>query len=119
MAQEDLARKVDLAFLADFYGGLLTEHQRRVLELHCEEDFSLAEIAQEVGISRQAAHESLSRAAAKLNAMEEALGVASRFRRMEAGLDEALSLLRNKEYTRAAQVLESLQALDQEESHGL
>ena len=119
MAQDDLSRKVDLAFLAAFYGGLLTENQRRVLELHCEEDLSLAEIAQEVGISRQAAHESLSRAAAKLNEMESVLGAASRFRKMEAGLEEALSALRLKEYERAGQVLESLQALDQEENHGL
>ena len=34
MAQEDLRKKVDLAFLSAFYGGLLTEKQRRVLSLH-------------------------------------------------------------------------------------
>ena len=49
MAQEDLRKKVDLAFLAAFYGGMLTENQRRVLSLHCEEDLSLGEIAEEVG----------------------------------------------------------------------
>ena len=45
MAQEDLRKKVDLAFLSAFYGGLLTEKQRRVLSLHCEEDLSLGEIS--------------------------------------------------------------------------
>ena len=85
MVQEDLRKKVDLAFLSAFYGGLLTEKQRRVLSLHCEEDLSLGEIAAEVGISRQAVHETISRAAARLNEMEASLGVASRFRRMEAG----------------------------------
>ena len=69
MAQEDLSKKVDLAFLSAFYGGLLTEKQRRVLSLHCEEDLSLGEIAAEVGISRQAVHETISRAAARLNGM--------------------------------------------------
>ena len=49
--QDDLNRKVDLAFLAAFYGGLLTENQRRILSLHCEEDLSLGEIAEEVGYS--------------------------------------------------------------------
>ena len=49
MAREDLSKKVDLAFLAAFYGALLTENQRRVLSLHCEEDLSLGEIAEELG----------------------------------------------------------------------
>ena len=79
MSREDLEKKVDLAFLAAFYGGLLTEKQRQVLSLHCEEDLSLGEIAQEVGISRQAVHETLARASARLREMEGALGVAGRF----------------------------------------
>lgn len=70
MAQEDLRKKVDLAFLSAFYGGLLTEKQRRVLSLHCEEDLSLGEIAADVGISRQAVHETISRAASRLNELE-------------------------------------------------
>ena len=48
MAREDLSKKVDLAFLAAFYGALLTENQRRVLSLRCEEDLSLGEIAEEL-----------------------------------------------------------------------
>ncbi len=119
LAQEDLEKKVDLAFLAAFYGGLLTENQRRILSLHCEEDLSLAEIAGEVGISRQAVHESLSRASARLEDLESALGVAARFRRMEAGLEEALDALRRQDYSRAERVLVSLLALDQEEENGL
>ena len=119
MSREDLERKVDLAFLAAFYGGLLTENQRQVLSLHCEEDYSLSEIAEEVGISRQAAHETLLRASAKLSGLEDALGVAGRFRRMEAGLDAALSALKHQDYARAARILEDLRALDQEDQNGL
>ena len=119
MAQEDLRKKVDLAFLSAFYGGLLTEKQRRVLSLHCEEDLSLGEIAAEVGISRQAVHETIARAAVRLNEMEASLGVASRFRRMESGLEDALQALKKQDYTRAEQLLDSLLALDQEENNGL
>ena len=119
MAQENLERKVDLAFLAAFYGGLLTDNQRRILSLHCEEDLSLAEIADEVGISRQAVHESLSRASSRLTELEAALGVAARFRRVEAGLSEALDALHGRDYSRAEQILEDLQCLDQEEENGL
>ena len=119
MERENLNRKVDLAFLSAFYGGMLTEKQRRVLSLHCEEDLSLGEIAEEVGISRQAVHETLSRAAARLNEMESTLGVAARFRRMESGLEEALAALKNAEYNRAEILLSDLLALDQEDPDGL
>ena len=119
MAQEDLRKKVDLAFLSAFYGGLLTEKQRRVLSLHCEEDLSLGEIAADVGISRQAVHETIARAAARLNEMEASLGVASRFRKMESGLEEAPTALKQQDYPRAEQLLTDLLALDQEESNGL
>lgn len=119
MEQEDLKKKVDLAFLSAFYGGLLTKNQRRILSLHCEEDLSLGEIAEETGISRQAAHETLTRAASKLTEMEAALGVAERFRRMESGLEEALSLLRKQDYARAETILEELLSIETEESNGI
>ena len=119
MAQEDLRRKVDLAFLAAFYGGLLTENQRRILSLHCEEDFSLSEIAAEMGASRQAVHESLSRAAARLTETEARIGAAARYREMEAGLEDALSALDSKDYSRARSVISRLLRLEQEDQDGL
>ncbi len=119
MPREDLGKKVDLAFLSAFYGGMLTERQRQVLSLHCEEDFSLGEIAQEVGISRQAVHETILRASAKLEEMEAALGVAARFRKMETGLEQALSALHHQQYDRAEALLTELLHLEQEESNGL
>ena len=115
----ELREKIDLAFLSAFYGGLLTEKQRQVLSLHCEEDLSLGEIAEEVGISRQAVHETITRAAARLTALEASLGMAARFLRMENGLEEALSFLKQQEYNRAEAVLSDLLALDQEDTDGL
>ena len=119
MAKEELQKKVDLAFLSAFYGGLLTDKQRQVLSLHCEEDLSLGEIAEEVGISRQAVHETITRAASRLNEMEASLGMAARFRRMESGLEDALEALKQKDYPRTEQILTGLLALDQEENDGL
>ena len=115
MERENLNRKVDLAFLSAFYGGMLTEKQRRVLSLHCEEDLSLGEIADEVGISRQAVHETLTRAAARLTEMESKLGVAARFRRMEAGLEETLLALRHKRYDYAEQLMVELLSIESQE----
>ena len=110
---------IEQALLLDYYGELLTQKQRLYCDLYCNQDYSLAEIAEETGISRQAAHETLTRAAAKLTEMEEALGAAKRFRRMETGLEEALTLLRDKAYPEAEQKLEELLNIETEDGNGI
>ena len=116
---DEVGRKIELAWLTAFYGGLLTDKQRQVLTLHCEEDLSLAEIAQEAGVSRQGVHDMLTRAAQRLFEMEEKLGMAARFRRMEEGLEMCRALLQEKRYDEAERTIESLIRLDQEENNGL
>lgn len=116
---DEVSRKIELAWLTAFYGGLLTDKQRQVLALHCEEDLSLGEIAQEAGISRQGVHDMLTRAAQRLFEMEEKLGMAARFQRMEDGLEKCRNLLREKRYDEAEGVLDTLIRLDQEENNGL
>ena len=116
---DEVGRKIELAWLTAFYGGLLTDKQRQVLTLHCEEDLSLAEIAQEAGVSRQGVHDMLTRAAQRLFEMEEKLGMAARFRRMEEGLEACRALLQEKRYDEAAGVIDTLIRLDQEENNGL
>ena len=116
---DEVGRKIELAWLTAFYGGLLTEKQRQVLTLHCEEDLSLAEIAQEAGVSRQGVHDMLTRAAQRLFDMEEKLGMAARFRRMEEGLERCRMCLREKRYDEAEGVIDTLIRLDQEENNGL
>ena len=118
-AADEVSRKIELAWLTAFYGGLLTDKQRQVLALHCEEDLSLAEITQEAGISRQGVHDMLTRAAQRLFEMEEKLGMAARFRRMEEGLEACRALLQEKRYDEAAGVIDTLIRLDQEENNGL
>ena len=116
---DEVSRKIELAWLTAFYGGLLTDKQRQVLALHCEQDLSLGEIAQEAGISRQGVHDMLTRAAQRLFEMEEKLGMAARFRRMEEGLEACRALLQEKRYDEAERTIESLIRLDQEENNGL
>ncbi len=115
----ELTRKVELNWLMAFYGGMLTEKQRQVLTLHCEEDMSLGEIAQEAGISRQAVHDLLTRAAHRLFEMEERLGVATRFRRVTEGLEQCRGLLAQQRYDQAARLIDSLILQEQEENNGL
>jgi predicted DNA-binding protein YlxM (UPF0122 family) len=72
---DQLAR---VARLYDFYGPLLTNKQRYWLELHYHHDYSLGEIAREVGISRQAVNDGLRRAIKSLEAYEACLGFVQR-----------------------------------------
>ena len=116
---DEVSRKIELAWLTAFYGGLLTDKQRQVLTLHCEEDLSLAEIAQEAGVSRQGVHDMLTRAAQRLFDMEEKLGMAARFRKMEDGLEMCRNLLKEKRYDEAERAIDTLIRLDQEENNGL
>ena len=75
--------------LYDCYGGLFTEKQRTLFEYYFDEDLSLAEIADLVGTSRQAVHNSLSRCEEALETFEAALGMLARSRAVDAVLDEA------------------------------
>jgi predicted DNA-binding protein YlxM (UPF0122 family) len=64
-----------LLFEYDTYGAFLTDKQRELMELHYNDDLSLAEIAERAGITRQGAHDALKRAAEALERYEARLGL--------------------------------------------
>lgn len=68
-------KDLSLSLYYDFYGEFLTEKQAKLFELYYNDDYSLAEIAQECGISRQGVLDTLKRAQAKLKDMEGKLGL--------------------------------------------
>ncbi|MCM1540272.1 MAG: DNA-binding protein [Blautia sp.] len=67
--------------LFDFYGELLTEHQRRIYEDVVYHDMSLGEIAGEQGISRQGVHDLVRRCDRILQGYEDKLHLVERFAR--------------------------------------
>lgn len=70
---------VEHGILYDFYGELLTEHQRRVYEDAVYHDMSLSEIAQEYSISRQGAHDLIKRCNKILQEYEDKLHLVEKF----------------------------------------
>ncbi|MHB1651056.1 MAG: putative DNA-binding protein [Desulfitobacteriaceae bacterium] len=82
-----------MALLTDFYGPLLTEKQRNIWDLHYQQDFSLAEIAEAESISRQAVHDLIKRTEKILAEYEEKLGLVSRFLQERDKLQEVLNCL--------------------------
>lgn len=69
---------LQMTLLFDYYGELLTERQRMCFDLRHNQDLSLAEIAQELNVSRQGVHDNLSRAEALLINMEAKTGCVNR-----------------------------------------
>ena len=89
MAREAITaveKKLTLSWLLAFYGDMLTENQREMARLHWEEDWTLAEIAEQFTVSRQSVYDTLSRTEKQLEAMEQKLGMLNRFQAVENGL---------------------------------
>ena len=70
---------VEQTFLFDFYGELLTERQRQVYTSVVFEDYSLSEVAQDLGISRQGVHDMIRRCDKALEEYEEKLHLVDKF----------------------------------------
>ena len=89
----DVETRVELTCLLDFYGPLLTEHRREVLRLYCEEDLSLAEIAEQLSITRQGVSDALQKGRRQLMDYEEKLGLAQRYRELTEQAQRCLRAL--------------------------
>ena len=68
----------ELALLFDYYGSMLTDKQRECFDMRYNQDLSLGEIAETMGVSRQAVNDNLTRTEALLRRMEENIGCVKR-----------------------------------------
>ncbi len=91
---------VEQGLLYDFYGELLTEHQRRIYEDVVYNDFSLTEIAKESGISRQGVHDLVRRCNNILQGYEDKLHLVERFMRVKENVARLEKLSEDREVTR-------------------
>ena len=74
-----MAKDLRITFLLDFYGDMLTEKQREVVECYYNEDLSLAEIAEEKGITRQGVRDAIRRGSDELLLLEQRLALREKF----------------------------------------
>ena len=80
-----------MALLFDYYGGMLTDKQRDCFDMRYNQDLSLGEIAESLGVSRQAVNDNLTRTEALLRRMEENIGCVKRDMLTRAAVEEILS----------------------------
>ena len=78
-----------MTMLYDFYGELLTDRQKEFFDLYYNEDLSLAEIAENYGISRQGVRDVIVRAEGIMTEMEDKTGIIKRFHLMQKQLSSA------------------------------
>ena len=105
---------VEYTYLYDFYGELLTEHQRQIYEAVVFDDLSLAEAAEQENISRQAVHDIIKRCNASLEDYEKKLHLVERFMDLKKKVDDIKKLSSEKNIDRneiikiADEILEEL-----------
>ena len=100
---------VKQGLLYDFYGELLTEHQKKIYEAAVYEDMSLAEIAEEQGISRQGVHDLIKRCNKTLSEYEEKLQLIEKFTRTKEKVSEIREITDNEKIRQLSiEILEEL-----------
>ena len=78
--EHTIEERLELSLLYDFYGALLKENQQRMFEASILEDYNFSKIAQDEGITRQGAYDTVKRAVKQLEMYEEKLGLVARFK---------------------------------------
>ncbi len=81
-----MAKNLRMIMLLDFYGEMLTQKQRDFLDFYYNDDLSLAEIAENVGITRQGVRDAIKRAEGQLLEMEARIGFVARFEHITSSL---------------------------------
>lgn len=115
MFQKDMR----LALLLDYYGDLLGEQRRLIMEMYYYEDLSLSEIAENTGITRQAVRDSIKKGEAELHRLEDALHLADRMNEIQSRCSDAAeqaaklleTLSEGEARTSLSRLLESIEAI--------
>ena len=87
-----MEKKLELSLLLEFYGKILSERQRELIEYYCNDDLSLAEISELTGITRQGARDGIKKAELILEDCEVKLGMYKAYSDREKALEKLLSL---------------------------
>ena len=86
-------KNMNISFVLDFYGDVLGEKQRAVLELYYNEDLSLSEIAESEGMTRQGVRHIVKKAEQELIFLEDKLGLANHFVKIRSVSDSIIASL--------------------------
>lgn len=86
-------RKLEISLLLEFYGQMLSERQRELIDYYYNDDLSLTEISELTGITRQGARDGIKKAGAILETYEEKLGMFRSYRARQSAVKALLTRL--------------------------
>lgn len=104
-----MEKLLEQTLLYDFYGELLTEHQKQIYEDVVLNDYTLSEVAQEQGISRQGVHDLIKRSNHILKEYEEKLHLVERFLTIKSRIEQMEQSLRDTKAPDKEQMIRQLQ----------
>lgn len=93
----EMTNIVELSLLYDFYGALLKEHKREIFEDYILNDYSLSEIAQEKGMTRQGVYDIIKRSSKELRSYEEKLSLVHKFQKTKEMVNQIQTLSKSLE----------------------
>ena len=105
---------LELILLYDYYGNLLTARQREVFELRYDQDLSLGEIGEELGISRQGVHDLVKRCNKTLAGYEDKLKLVQKFNLTKQMVEEIKELAGAYKRTGDKSLIDQIEALSEE-----
>ena len=97
-----MAKNLEISYLLDFYGEMLTEKQRDMMEQYYNDDLSLSEIAENFGITRQGVRDAIKHGEASLLELEEKIGFSARYRKLHETLSQMEQLIKEAKRANAA-----------------
>ncbi len=92
-------KNLKVSYLLDFYGNLFADKQREILEMYYQDDMSLSEIAQSVGITRQGVYDNIRRGEKEILEMESKLCLMDRFVEISNSLDNIEKILSSASFS--------------------
>lgn len=95
--------RVEISSLLDIYGVLMPKKQRLMLELYCDEDLSLSEVGENIGITRQGVRDAIHKAVSFLTETEQKLKLAEKNSLITAKMQRIIAVSQDKAITEAAE----------------
>ncbi len=105
-------KNLKFSVLLDFYGSLLSERQSDIMNLYYNEDLSLGEIAEDIGITRQGVRDAVKKSEKILTETEEKLGLAARFNEIAETVSEIKTKLENVEFSEKAEIISMIEKIN-------
>ena len=103
-----MEEKIRRGRLYDFYGELLSDHQREIYEAYVIEDLSMTEIAEQVGLTKQGVSDQIRRCTVAMDEYENVLHLVERFTSIEERLAEISDIARDAGIDRIVQLSDEI-----------